>query len=117
VFFTVRHGDESICLSRDEGDFPLRNQVQKPGDRFPLGVGAGSCAMLAALADADITDVLARSAALRAEHFPRCTDDAVWRMVAGARERGALRGAGQPDDAGQQGDHRARSQGKAPVHN
>ncbi len=88
VFFTVRHGDESICLSRDEGDFPLRSHVQKPGDRFPLGVGAGSCAMLAALADADITDVLARSATLRAERYPRCTDDAIWRMVAGARERG-----------------------------
>jgi DNA-binding IclR family transcriptional regulator len=88
VFFTVRHGDESICLSRDEGGFPLRNQVQKPGDRFPLGVGAGSCAMLAALADDDIADVLARSAALRAERYPRCTDDAIWRMVAGTRERG-----------------------------
>jgi DNA-binding IclR family transcriptional regulator len=87
VFFAVRHGDESICLSRDEGDLPLRSQVQKPGDRFPLGVGAGSCAMLAALADDDITDVLARSATLRAERFPRFTDEAIHRVIAAARER------------------------------
>jgi len=51
VFFTVLHGHESICLSRDEGDFPIRNQLIKPGDRWPLGVGAGSAAILALVRD------------------------------------------------------------------
>jgi len=88
VFFTVLHGHESICLSRDEGDFPIRNQLIKPGDRWPLGVGAGSCAMLAALPDETLADVLARNAALRAERFPRCTDTAVRALVRDTRERG-----------------------------
>ena len=81
VFFTVLHGYESICLSRDEGDFPIRNQLIKPGDRWPLGVGAGSCAMLAALSDAEIVDVLRLNAALRRDRFPRCTDDEIHRLV------------------------------------
>lgn len=88
VFFTVLHGYESICLSRDEGDFPIRNQLIKPGDRWPLGVGAGSCAMLAALTDDEIGDVLRLNAALRIERFPRCTDDQIWRLVASTRELG-----------------------------
>ena len=29
VLFTVLHGIESICLSRTEGDFPIRNQLVK----------------------------------------------------------------------------------------
>jgi DNA-binding IclR family transcriptional regulator len=88
VFFTVLHGHESICLSRDEGDFPIRNQLIKPGDRWPLGVGAGSCAILAALPDDTVADVLARNAALRAGKFPRCTDASVRALVRDTRERG-----------------------------
>jgi len=88
VFFSVLHGYESICLSREEGDFPIRNQLVKPGDRYPLGVGGGSCALLAALADDEVADVLARNAALRAERFPRCTDDALIALVRDTRGRG-----------------------------
>jgi len=88
VFFSVLHGYESICLSRDEGDFPIRNQLIKAGDRLPLGVGAGSCAVLAAFLDKEIEDVLRRNAALRAERFPRCTDAAIKRLILGTRDRG-----------------------------
>ncbi len=88
VFFSVLHGIESICLSRDEGDFPIRNQLIKPGDRSPLGVGAGACALLAALPDETVDEVLARNAALRAEKYPRCTDHALRALVRETRERG-----------------------------
>jgi DNA-binding IclR family transcriptional regulator len=88
VFFTVLHGIESICLSRDEGDFPIRNQLVKAGDRWPLGVGAGSCAMLAALSDADVGDILARNAGMRADKYPGCTDAAIRRLVQETRHQG-----------------------------
>lgn len=88
VFFTVLHGYESICLSRDEGDFPIRNQLIKPGDRWPLGVGAGSCAILAALSNEEVDNVLSLSAAVRAERFPRCTDASIRRLIRETRELG-----------------------------
>ena len=88
VFFTVLHGIESICLSRSEGDFPIRNQLVKAGDRWPLGVGAGSCAMLAAMSDDDIGRILARNAALRAERYPGCTESAIQRLIHETRSQG-----------------------------
>ncbi len=88
VFFTVLHGVQSICLSRTEGDFPIRNQLVKAGDRWPLGVGAGSCAMLAALSDAAIADILARNAKERLVHYPRCTDAAILHLVQETRRQG-----------------------------
>ncbi|WP_394755103.1 IclR family transcriptional regulator [Rhodoferax sp.] len=88
VFFSVLHGYESICLSRDEGDFPIRNQLIKAGDRWPLGVGAGACAMLAALSDEQVDDVLTRNAELRAERFARCTDKTIRSLVLETRAKG-----------------------------
>ncbi len=88
VFFSVLHGYESICLSRDEGDFPIRNQLIKAGDRWPLGIGAGATALLAALDDTEVADVLFRTASLRSRKFPRCTDDVILRLIRETRERG-----------------------------
>lgn len=88
VFFTVLHGIESICLSRTEGDFPIRNQLVKAGDRWPLGVGAGSCAMLAALSDEDIADILQRNAPARLARYPRCTDAAIGHLIRETRAQG-----------------------------
>lgn len=88
VFFSVLHGHETICLSRDEGDFPIRNQLLKPGDRVPLGVGAGGCALLAALADAQVAEVLAHTHATRALRYPSCTDAALRQMVRETRAHG-----------------------------
>lgn len=88
VFFTVLHGIESICLSRSEGDFPIRNQLVKPGDRWPLGVGAGSCAMLAALSDTDIAHILRSNTTERLTRFPGCSDAAIHRLIAETRAQG-----------------------------
>lgn len=88
VFFSVLHGYETICLSRDEGDFPIRNQLLKPGDRVPLGVGAGGCALLAALADGEVAEVLAHTRAARAQRYPGCTDAALRQMIRETRQLG-----------------------------
>lgn len=88
VFFSVLHGFESICLSRDEGDFPIRNQLIKPGDRWPLGVGAGSCAMLAAQTDDEIDEVLRFNAGQRQSRFPLCTDKKIRALITQTRELG-----------------------------
>lgn len=88
VFFSVLHGDETICLSRDEGYFPIKNQLVRAGDRWPLGVGAGAAALLAALPDDEIEDALRRTAGIRAARFPRCTDPAIRRLIRETRAHG-----------------------------
>ena len=88
VFFTVLHGYESICLSRDEGEFPIRNQLIKPGDRWPLGVGAGSCAMLAAQTDDEIDEVLRFNDEHRKARFPLCTDHKIRALITQTRQLG-----------------------------
>lgn len=88
AFLTVMHGLDTICLLREEGSFPIRNQLVKPGDHWPLGVGAGSCAMLSMLPDDEITQVLTYNMAQRESSFPRFTDEAIWELVEQTRDRG-----------------------------
>ena len=52
-FVTARHGNYAICLHREEGSHPVRTHALQSGDQQPLGVGAGSLAILAALPEAE----------------------------------------------------------------
>lgn len=52
-FVSVRHGNYVVCLHRQEGSHPLRTHALQAGDQHPLGVGAGSLAILAALSEAE----------------------------------------------------------------
>jgi DNA-binding IclR family transcriptional regulator len=40
AFLSVRRGDETVCLVREEGSFPIRSFVLSEGVRFPLGVAS-----------------------------------------------------------------------------
>lgn len=63
VYLSLRIGDEAICLDRLEGAFPIRTLTLKIGDRRPLGVGAGSMALLAFLPAAEIERIVSQHAA------------------------------------------------------
>jgi DNA-binding IclR family transcriptional regulator len=52
-FVSARHGDYVLCLHREEGSHPVRTHALQTGDQHPLGVGAGSLALLAALPEAE----------------------------------------------------------------
>ena len=67
VYATVRAGDEAVCLVRREGDFPIRALPIGPGTRRPLGIGAGSLAILAFLPAEEAAAVMARNAARYAD--------------------------------------------------
>jgi DNA-binding IclR family transcriptional regulator len=65
AFFSVRRGDETVCLIREDGAFPIRSHVLYEGARFPLGVVSAGLAVLAFmhpseaeayLASVDLTD-------------------------------------------------------------
>lgn len=83
TFLSVRRDLHVVCLHREEGLFPIRSHVLQVGDRHPLGVGAASLAMLAALPDDEVAGVLKANAATIEEKYaaysPRLLRDAVAR--------------------------------------
>jgi DNA-binding IclR family transcriptional regulator len=86
VYATVRAGDEAVCLARREGSFPIRALPIGPGTRRPLGIGAGSLAILAFLPEAEAAEVMARNAA-RYVAFGQ-SEESVAAFVARARREG-----------------------------
>lgn len=51
IYLSVRNGLDTVCADRREGSFPIRTCTVEIGQRRPLGVGAGSLALLSALPD------------------------------------------------------------------
>lgn len=60
AFLSVRRGDETVCLLREEGSFPIRSFVLSEGVRFPLGVASAGLAILAFLPPHDVDNYFAR---------------------------------------------------------
>ncbi|MEI5676784.1 IclR family transcriptional regulator [Mesorhizobium sp. CGMCC 1.15528] len=87
-FLSVRRDTYSVCLYREEGTFPIRTHALQAGFEHPLGVGAGSLAMLSALPDDEIEVVLEQNAAVLQEKFPLLQPEQLRREVAATRERG-----------------------------
>ena len=87
-FLSVRRGTFSVCLYREEGTYPVRTHALQAGFEHPLGVGAGSLAMLAALADDEVEAILAANAAILSEEYPSLSPDRIRHDVASARQKG-----------------------------
>ncbi|MER0240004.1 IclR family transcriptional regulator [Fulvimarina sp. MAC8] len=87
-FASIRRGDFSVCLHREEGAFPIRTHALMPGQRHPLGIGAGAMAILAALDDGEVDRVSRANAAILAEDFPAYSPEIIAKDVALAREAG-----------------------------
>ncbi|QKJ19210.1 IclR family transcriptional regulator [Microbacterium hominis] len=64
AFLSVRRGDETVCLLREEGSFPIRSFVLSEGVRFPLGVASAGLAILAFLPTHDVDAYFERHPAL-----------------------------------------------------
>nr|WP_244180186.1 IclR family transcriptional regulator [Amycolatopsis pretoriensis] len=60
AFFSARRGEETICLIREDGAFPIRSHVLFEGARFPLGVVSAGMVVLAHLPDREVDEYLAR---------------------------------------------------------
>jgi DNA-binding IclR family transcriptional regulator len=88
VYFSVKHGFEAICLSRESGDIPIPATALKVGDRHPLGIGAGGLAILSALPDEEVERALSHNADVINQNYPQCTVPVVRQLVAETREKG-----------------------------
>ena len=85
AFFSVREGDEAVCLARELGAFPIKTLTLGEGDRRPLGVGAGSLALLACLPEAECHRLVGAQAMAA---YPGYTPAALLEMVARTRRDG-----------------------------
>lgn len=87
-FVSARHGLNSICLHREEGTYPIRSHVLQKGVEHPLGVGAGSLAMLAALPDEEVEATLAENWPIIRRDFPLVRAGSIEAGVQETRRRG-----------------------------
>lgn len=87
-FFSVRRQNLSVCLQREEGRFPIRTHVLQAGAHHPLGIGAGSMALLADLPDDEIEHIVVENEAAVAARFPRYTPQVIREQVEATRARG-----------------------------
>jgi len=87
TILSVPSGWESICIELRLGSFPIRANYLDIGSRRPLGVGAGSLALLAALPDAEVEAVL-QCAAPALKRYPRFSTALLQREVEATRARG-----------------------------
>ncbi|MCY1202647.1 HTH-type transcriptional regulator KipR [compost metagenome] len=88
ALLSVQHGTEWVCLSREEGSFPLRSHVLQPGDRHPVGAGAAGLALMAGLSDEEIAGMLAVNADRLVADYPGHPLDALRRQIADTQANG-----------------------------
>lgn len=61
VYLVRRSGDDSVCVARVEGPYPVQVKTVDVGTRRPMGASAGGLAILTALAPAEIRAIVARN--------------------------------------------------------
>lgn len=88
LFFSVRHGLEAICLSRESGASPYPQASLRVGDRHPLGLGAGGLAILAALPTDEAETVITIKGPEIVHRYPQMTEEVVREHLEKTREQG-----------------------------
>lgn len=87
VFLMIRRGDEAVCADRAVGSYPIKTFIVDVGTRRPLGIGAGSLAMLSALPE-EVADLLLANNAPRIGNYGGMTLERLRTMVSEARRQG-----------------------------
>lgn len=59
VYLGIRSGYDAVCLDKRQGRLPQNAEFLQVNDRWPLGIGSFSLAILAFLSDDEIADILA----------------------------------------------------------
>ena len=87
VYFAVRSGYDGLCLGMAEGSYPEKALRLNLRDRWPLGVGAFSMALLASLPDNEVADIVRHNTARLADH-DQYTEERLFEQVAATRKLG-----------------------------
>lgn len=62
VFLMRRNGDDSVCIVRWLGSYPIKTLVAEIGTQRPLGIGAGGLAILSALPEPERSLIIRNNA-------------------------------------------------------
>jgi DNA-binding IclR family transcriptional regulator len=87
TMLSLPRGAESVCVDVQSGSYAIRAQYLEAGSRRPLGVGAGSLALLAWLPDEEITALLPLITQ-RLSPYPRMNEKVIIRSIEQARKQG-----------------------------
>ncbi len=87
AFLSVRSGFDSLCLDRQVGWYAIQALSLDVGSRRPLGIGAGSLALLSWLPDAEVELALDATQARRAA-YPDYDEASLRALMAAARRDG-----------------------------
>ena len=87
ALLSVRSGVEALYLARSVGSHPLQPNYLQIGSRRPLGVGAGSLALMVWLQDAEI-DAIIEVIMPRLAKSPRITPKFLRERIVAARKHG-----------------------------
>lgn len=88
AFLSARRGDETVCLTREEGSFPIRSFVLYEGVRFPLGVASAGLAILAFMTHSQIDDYFRRHPHPESAWGEMHSENALRERLAETRARG-----------------------------
>jgi DNA-binding IclR family transcriptional regulator len=94
TYLMARSGHEAVCLLCTEGNAVLRAMPVSVGQRLPLGVGAGSLAILASLPDEEVRRVVSLNRATMGHSGRAVKVHHVLRRVALTRKHGYAASAG-----------------------
>lgn len=87
AYLVVRSGFDAVCIERIEGSYPIRARTLDVGMRRPLGIGAGSVALLLGLGDAEVERIIAVNSP-RLKSFGLLTGDRLREVIAKSRAVG-----------------------------
>ncbi|HLS17607.1 MAG TPA: helix-turn-helix domain-containing protein [Paenalcaligenes sp.] len=87
VFLVVREGNDSLTLWREIGPYPVQILGTYANKRQPLGVGSGGLALLAALDDDTIEQIMLNNSK-EIEHYGGMTLREMRQLVQNTRTRG-----------------------------
>lgn len=87
AFLVVRSGADSFCVDRKMGAYPIKVFTVEVGHRQPLGVGGAGLALLSALPDSDVNEIIAANDK-RFEQFGALTGAKLHKLIESTRNRG-----------------------------
>jgi len=101
VYLMTRSGNDTLCVDRVVGSFPIQVLTFEIGERRPLGIGGGSQSILAAIPEVESENIIAANEKYYDEYNNRTADD-VRKMVRKSKKLGYGLSAGNvhPDTIG-----------------